>query len=86
MLRQGAGPVRAIAVMQHYQPVAVQVYYIPAGDVGLNTGGFVPLQASDAGSVLTDHYDDYDACDVCMPPVQTWRLISVAVPSLHCLR
>ena len=43
---------------------ARQVYYIPAGDVELKTNGFVSLQASDASSVVQDHYDDYDACNV----------------------
>ena len=45
-------------------PVGRQVYYIPAGDAELKTKGFVPLQASDANSVVQDHYDDYDACNV----------------------
>lgn len=40
------------------------MYYIPAGDAELKTKGFVPLQASDANSVVQDHYDDYDACNV----------------------
>ncbi len=61
-----------------------QVYYIPAGDVGLNTGGFVPLQASDASSVLTDQYDDYDACDVRTPLAQKWPCHRQAARLLPC--
>ncbi len=62
-----------------------QVYYIPAGDVGLNTGGFVPLQASDANSVLTDRYDDYDACDVRTPLAQQWSIDGCSAQRSHLL-